>query len=498
MMKFITRLNKHFSWIDAALTSVLIILITIAGYLLVVSKGHSEATEEKKNATTESAAVQEDTMDSNYPGIKIIIQTSNSKKAPYTIQYPQSIHNEFNEKVEAYVKKAKESYLAELSDQPLSKNAPKRELNISFETIQHASNTYSFVMVHQSYIGHKTGKFDIRSFHLNPETGEQLVIEDLFTVDDPSLKEVTEQIRNVILQDPSYQQSFQADSFAEYIATGWDSLNNFALTDEAVIFYFPKGLFTKAIDGPPIISVPLHELSHQLTAHFQPAVDAAPVEQLGQPNENPDNQSPQVKNEPASTDSTNTTEPVEVIKKRVALTFDDGPNPKTTEQILDILNKYDAKATFFMLGSRVEYYPDIAKKVQANGHELGNHTWSHKDLTKLSAAQIANEINRTTSIIEQVTGEKSTVFRPPYGAVNAHVRGQTAMPVILWDVDTMDWKYHDPVRILQTIQQHTKDGSIILMHDIHQSTADGLDNILAYLQGEGYMFVTVSDLHPNN
>ena len=147
-----------------------------------------------------------------------------------------------------------------------------------------------------------------------------------------------------------------------------------------------------------------------------------------------------------------------------------------------------------MLGSRVEYYPEIAKKVQEAGHELGNHTWNHPDLTKAGVDKVRNEINETSSIIENVTGQKATVFRPPYGAVNKTVRSQTNLPVILWDVDTLDWKYRDPNQLLAHVKGSTKDGSIILMHDIHQSTADGLDAVLAYLQSEGYTFVTVSEL----
>ena len=104
------------------------------------------------------------------------------------------------------------------------------------------------------------------------------------------------------------------------------------------------------------------------------------------------------------------------------------------------------------------------------------------------------EINKTSSIIEKVTGQKATAFRPPYGAVNKTVRSQTNLPVILWDVDTLDWKNRDPNQLLAQVKGLTKDGSIILMHDIHQSTADGLDAVLAYLQSEGYIFVKVSEL----
>jgi peptidoglycan/xylan/chitin deacetylase (PgdA/CDA1 family) len=115
-------------------------------------------------------------------------------------------------------------------------------------------------------------------------------------------------------------------------------------------------------------------------------------------------------------------------------------------------------------------------------------------LTKLGTDRIAKEIEKTSAIIEEVTGQKVEAFRPPYGAVNEAVQNTTGLPIILWNVDTLDWKYRDPARILKVVKENVKDGSIILMHDIHQSTADGLDAVLAYLKNEGYDFVTVKEL----
>ena len=152
------------------------------------------------------------------------------------------------------------------------------------------------------------------------------------------------------------------------------------------------------------------------------------------------------------------------------------------------------KQHFSCLGAELNITPKSQYILLDAGHELGNHTWNHPDLTKVSIAKIHEEINRTSSIIEAVTGVKPTTFRPPYGAVNQTVRAQTDLPVILWDVDTLDWKHRDADQLIDIVESSVKDGSIILMHDIHQSTADGLEAVLAYLQSEGYEFVTVSNL----
>ncbi|QTB25329.1 polysaccharide deacetylase family protein [Lysinibacillus sphaericus] len=181
-------------------------------------------------------------------------------------------------------------------------------------------------------------------------------------------------------------------------------------------------------------------------------------------------------------------------KKRVALTFDDGPDAKVTPQILATLQKYDAKATFFMVGRNVPKNATIVKQIYDAGHEIGNHTSNHKKLTALSISGVRQEVNSTSNAIYAAIGQYPTVFRPPYGATNEQVRSVMTIPSILWSIDTLDWKHHNPDKILAYVKASVKDGSIILMHDIHQTTANGLDNALLYLQKQGYEFVTVSEI----
>ncbi|MFJ7953207.1 polysaccharide deacetylase family protein [Lysinibacillus sp. NPDC096418] len=180
--------------------------------------------------------------------------------------------------------------------------------------------------------------------------------------------------------------------------------------------------------------------------------------------------------------------------KRVALTFDDGPDAKVTLQILAILKKYEAKATFFMVGRNVSKNQAIVKQIYEEGHEIGNHTWNHPKLTSLSKANVKQEIDNTSNAIYKAIGQNPTVFRPPYGATSNQVRSVLSMPTILWSVDTLDWKHRNAAKILSYVKTSAKDGSIILMHDIHQSTANGLENVILYLQKQGYELVTVSEI----
>lgn len=189
-----------------------------------------------------------------------------------------------------------------------------------------------------------------------------------------------------------------------------------------------------------------------------------------------------------------TTPPKQTSKKQIALTFDDGPHKTVTRQILKTLAKYDAKATFFVTGRSVKLHPIVLKETFAAGHEIGNHTFDHVKLPTLAAKNAQLQITSTNEIIKNTIGQQPTLFRPPYGAYNKSIQALTDMPVILWSVDTLDWQHRDASKMLQIVKKQVKNGSIILMHDIHQPTANGLDAVLNYLSAEGYTFVTVSAL----
>ncbi|MEK4427002.1 polysaccharide deacetylase family protein [Solibacillus sp. FSL K6-1523] len=181
-------------------------------------------------------------------------------------------------------------------------------------------------------------------------------------------------------------------------------------------------------------------------------------------------------------------------KKQIALTFDDGPNPKTTPQIVKTLKKYDAKATFFVVGKNAQKYPKTVKEVFDAGHEIGNHTYDHAKLTSISVKQVQSQIQLTDIAVKAAINQNTTLFRPPYGAYNKTIIGLLKVPNVMWSIDTLDWKHRDPKKTLQIVQTNAKKDSIILMHDIHQTTADSLDAVLDYLSKEGYEFVTVSEL----
>ncbi|MDN4607261.1 polysaccharide deacetylase family protein [Sporosarcina highlanderae] len=491
-------------WIDIIFSST-IILLTVAAILLILSPNKNytaSAPNVQEKEHNVSSSIETEVIDSNYPGIKIVTKTSNDKKAPFAIQYPQSANSSFNEKVIDYITAVQEEYMETMNNKVQIDVNTKGELNISYETLSHSSGYYSFVVVNNSnYSDSPRGKTEIRTFHLNPETGVSYTIVDLFEADVSRLTTLSALIQSEINNDVTLNGHLLSTALEHYTKPAWENFRNYAIIDDSLIFYFDENTIADDSVGPLVVSLFMDKIGKLLVDAFKPLIEEDEI---------PKNESPTIAEEEKIEESTDaesedpidneeSEESTEIVTtgKKVALTFDDGPDPKVTIQILDILEKHNAKATFFMLGSRVEYYPEITKKVHDAGHELAGHTWNHADLTKLTPERIAKEINDTSAIIEQVTGAKVNAYRPPYGAVNEKVRKFANLPTVLWDVDTRDWEHRDSQKLIQNVKQHTKDGSIILMHDIHQSTADGLDAVLTFLENEGYQFVTVSDLNTN-
>ena len=177
----------------------------------------------------------------------------------------------------------------------------------------------------------------------------------------------------------------------------------------------------------------------------------------------------------------------------IALTFDDGPGPYT-EKLLDCLEENNVKATFYMLGQNVENYPDIVKRMKDLGMELANHTYDHKDLTKLTKDQISEEIDKTSSLIQNAAGEMPDTLRPPGGSYNNQVQDLAEMPIVKWSIDTKDWKTKSEDQTYQCVMDNAQDGSVVLMHDIHEWSVDAAIRMIPDLLAEGYKLVTVQEL----
>lgn len=180
-------------------------------------------------------------------------------------------------------------------------------------------------------------------------------------------------------------------------------------------------------------------------------------------------------------------------EKCVALTFDDGPG-RYTERLLNQLKEANVPATFYLLGQNAPIYPKTVQRMVREGHQLGNHTLSHKSLTTLSKTQVSHEVQDSAKKIKKVAGTAPDTMRPPYGARNKDVDSRIDVPLVLWDVDTLDWQHRDPKKTVKIAMNEVSDGSIILMHDIHESSVKAVPNLIKKLKKKGYKLVTVNEL----
>lgn len=255
-----------------------------------------------------------------------------------------------------------------------------------------------------------------------------------------------------------------------------ESITNFLVHDRKTIgFLFDKRSLGIGVDGIISLKLPIKQLSHFV-------------------------QNPTTKklfDIPPSALSTTT----DCVRYRcIALTFDDGPGPYT-QTLLEHLDRYHAKATFFVVGRNVAPYSIALQQAVQRKHQVGNHTWSHPVLPKRDEAVIRQEIESTNSAVAAATGVTPTMVRPPYGGMNDKVRAQLqqlAMPAIMWSIDTRDWADHDAAIVCSRAVANAVPGAIILMHDIHKTSVDAVPCILDALQKQGYRFVTVKNLfgHP--
>ena len=185
---------------------------------------------------------------------------------------------------------------------------------------------------------------------------------------------------------------------------------------------------------------------------------------------------------------------------KIALTFDDGPHPRYTGQILDVLEEYDIKATFFVVGVNAKNYPDSLIDVIKRGHEIGNHTYSHPHVSGLNTYTLTDEVEKCESIIYGLTDYKTKLFRPPEGMIDADVRTvlrSLDYKVIMWDIDTRDWAHEPPEKIAENVISNIASGDIILMHDYigHNSpTVEAIKIFIPVLLEKGYKFVVISEL----
>lgn len=178
----------------------------------------------------------------------------------------------------------------------------------------------------------------------------------------------------------------------------------------------------------------------------------------------------------------------------VALTFDDGPHQIYTAKLLDGLKERGVHATFFLMGENIEGNEDLVRRMQEDGHLIGNHSYRHIQLTKAGEDAVCQAVEQTEELIEDITGSRPEYLRPPYGDWNENLECRMNLTTVFWTVDSMDWKLKNTAKVVRRVEKDIKPGDIILMHDIFPTSVEAALQLIDNLQAEGYTFVTVDEL----
>lgn len=465
---------KRVRWSRVAIIIIFITIISI-GMNYFIEK-QSEAVVQEQEEDEIISSVEETTL-SEFPGLQLRTATTESNKFTTSLSIPVAENAELNEPIQQWITEQKVAFDAETKENDEWLSLENRaHLNIQLETKKVTEHIYSLVFSAYSYTGGANGVTTVQTFTIDVENNRLLQLGDVIELNDDALAD----IRKLLLEELEKDAKTFIYVVEKYLdealsnTEGW----KWSLSKKSLTLYFDEYEIAAGAAGKIKVKLPLEQLNSFLNEKIANELKIPMKEEKQE----------QLTHEFRELDSKG---------KYVALTFDDGPSAKVTPQVLAILKKYGARATFFMLGSQVDYYPDLVKQVAMEGHEIGNHSNSHPDLTKLSGQQLKQQIAGTNKKIKELVGKEPTALRPPYGAFNDHVKAaaqENNMSIVLWSVDSVDWKNRNAKTINQIIQRDVASGSVVLMHDIHPTTADALPELLAGLQKEGYEFVTVSEL----
>lgn len=361
--------------------------------------------------------------------------------------------------------------------------------------------------------------YEAKAFSAKDE-GEY-ALKDLFPDTDSYLDIVSQKVKEIA----DLTEKYDSEKTLKSTTPQEQNFSDFIIKNDSIDFAFDPGKLSgkNSFSEDDFISVPKRDIEEHMKLgaasikSFDPAVNAgktiavssretttteAPTTSTTEPVTEPPSTTERQEAESTTTTTVTTTAAPTTTrssggassgKKVLALTFDDGPG-QYTGKLLDALKAKNAKATFFVLGSCAKNYPKAIKRMHSEGHEIASHTYNHKDLSKCSVETINKQINDTDNIVENLTGKKTSLLRPPYGSYNDKVKANVNKPLIMWNVDTLDWKYKNKNRIKEHILSHAADGNIILLHDIHPLTVDAAIEAIDELQKAGYELVTVSQL----
>lgn len=379
-----------------------------------------------------------------------------------SIQYPKTDIAALDQKIKSVVDRYRSQFLKAVKPY---KEDRKAEFNITWQSF-YKDERYVSIKLDIYQCLYQKQEF-IETMVYDTKTEQFLHLYDIFDTDDiPALAaEAFDYFQK------RFPNECDNDRFRSHISAVEENYDCFVLKKDQIVFYFPPGV--------------LFDEGASFASGYDAFDDAMDLKNEARQVVVPYGD---ILNEPVKN--------IDPDQPMVALTFDDGPSKRYTPAILDALKEHSANATFFVLGNNAENFPDLLRRMVLEGNEIGNHTFSHKQLTTLSKEHIEEEIVATQESIYGITHQYPDVIRPPYGSKNKTVMEcAKGRRVVTWSLDTRDWYDRDAKVIVERVMNTVQDGDIILMHDLYPSTAAAVAILIPELQEKGYQLVTVSELY---
>lgn len=380
------------------------------------------------------------------------------------VLYPETEVAALNKEINRWIVETVEKYTEEAHQHP-GTEIPA-ELTVSYESYYADKSTASVIMK-GTFISYFMAHPEdiVKTFNVNLEKKKLFEIGELF---DGEQREV--------FIDMVAQKAGIADEDVD-----GSMLDNGYLTEDAVVVVLERGRYLPMSDGTKSVEFKYEDIEKMMKKPFDDELPAKETEE--------------VVDSPVTPGETEKRE-IDPDKPMVALTFDDGPSAHT-DRLLDIFARYGGKGTFFVVGNLIDGRKNTVKRIVREGHEIGNHSWNHRQLTNLTSEEITDQIMMTRAKIYDTAGVDSLIMRPPYGACNDEVKtvgAKVGVSFVNWSVDTLDWKSKNAAAVRKEIMSSVSDGAIILCHDLHKTTVDAMETVIPELIEKGYQLVTVTEL----
>ena len=411
----------------------------------------------------------------------------------YNIQYPQFNQKEIDQDIVYMVDGIVNRFIENHNQDKPSSLDERPVLSIDYESYQVTEQLASILFTTAVSVKGEETVIEYTGVSYQVPTKQKVALADIFQ--NQFIEPLSTKLERYFTRKSQYQKYIKDIPLKSKFQNWLTESPQFVLTKETCNFIFNFNTIFPNQMGICTASLPWNELREMIKPELMPPTQSDQNKENSSSSASPEQPQPPAEiPEPDPLSSQSASDPPQINgKPLLALTFDDGPKASSTERILTLLEQNNAKATFFVVGPQAKQYPDTLRRAVNMGCEIGNHTTDHKNLSKQSPDVILSQVDQTNQIISEIAGVTPRLVRPPYGAVNDTVKSTLLQPLVLWSVDTRDWKTRSAQATIEHIRKNAAPGQIILMHDIYSATADACDTIIPELAKQ-YQLVTVSEL----